>query len=887
MKTPILFLAALLLVVGGCSATPGAAGGPGDAALSAGAPNGGAAPQDAAPPAGEQQSGQEWSELLNKLREQQQVNEQQKQAQADEHYKLAERYYSSGDFDKAEAECQKALSLNSNHGAAQALLVQVQFALGKGKVTPQSQEFEDIIRIASVRQQQTLMEIRDAMENGVRSYNMGNYDDAERHFRRILEYAKWLPTGVELETQRRQAAELLDRTKVARRQKEIDEARVRQTIIEEQRAKEEIRRKLDQRRELELLFSQAQIHFEREEYSKCIDVCDKILYIDPRLSTVDEMKMIAQRLRHVKSDRDNARRYIEQWKRTFEKTEMVGVVQADELSFPAREVWLEIISRRRPKGVLEADSDDLSDVDRDVMNKIRTIQIGLDFANNHLGQVIDYIREVTGLNIVIDSKEIPDPTAVTYASLRLKDVTIGSVLDVILVQKELAYVVEDGVIVVTTSKAVKKKVRLELYNVQDITYGLQDFPGVSITLSDENLGAAVQADDAPKAVFGGDELATLIKNTIEKNNWDEANGQSCVFQNGLLIVRNSVEIHKKIRKFLNDLRSSTGILVSVETRFLSVEDNFLQQVGMDFRDVDGARVAGVLSLDDINPAFSTLPGQQFSTFIDPDGGGGPLAVSSPGIAGTFGDKIVRNMGARIQNIMVNDQILNKFYQQALSPLGGMSLQYTLLDDISLEAIVRLVSRSTRQHVLTAPKLTLFNTQRGNIRIANQFAYIKDYDIQVAVAAAAADPIPSVVTDGISLDVRPIVSADRRFVTIELRPTVATLFPLPPQVFGLNISVAIPGNIVTPTLTLRIETPILNVQTLRTTVIIPDRGTLLIGGLTVYFEEDAQSSIPLWRNIPILGNIGSEKVKGRQRRQLLILLRARIIIPDEEERRQFE
>ena len=148
-------------------------------------------------------------------------------------------------------------------------------------------------------------------------------------------------------------------------------------------------------------------------------------------------------------------------------------------------------------------------------------------------------------------------------------------------------------------------------------------------------------------------------------------------------------------------------------------------------------------------------------------------------------------------------------------------------------------------------------------------------------------ICAVVSDGISLDVRPIVSADRRYVTIELRPTVATLFPLPPQVFGINISVAIPGNAITPTLTLLIETPILNVQSLRTTVIIPDRGTLLIGGLTVYFEEDAQSSVPLWRNIPILGNLGSEKVKGRQRRQLLILLRAKIIIPDEEERKKFD
>ena len=881
MKTPKILLSALLLVAAACSSGPDQNGG----ADAAPKPDG--APKEGAAPSGEAHEGQEWDALHRKLVGQSRVDEQEKAAQSEEHYRLALRYYDAGDFEKAEAECAKALSLNEKHAASHALMIEVQFALGKGRVTPQSLEFEAIIQMAAAKQQQVIFEIREAMDNGIRSYNLGNYDDAERHFRTILEYAKWLPTGVELERQRQHAAELLERTKLARHQKKIDEDKARQAIIEDQRAREEVRRKLDQRRELELLFSQAQIHFEKEQYGKCIDVCERILYIDPKLSSVDEMKMIAQRLNHVKADRDTTRSYIEQWKRTFENIELLGTVQAEELTFPARELWLEVIRRRKPKGILGTDEGAMSEADTEVINKIRTIQINLDFQNADIRAVIDYIREISGLNIVIDTRQIADPSTYTYPTLRLKDVTISAVFDIVLGGKELAYSVESGIIVITTAKAVKSKVQLDMYNVQDITYGLQDFPGVNITLSEDALGASTQAEEGAKPVFDGEALANLIKATIEKSNWDEANGQSCVFQNGLLIVRNSIDVHRKVRKFLNDLRSSTGILVAVESRFLTVEDNFLQQVGMDFRDVDGARVAGVLSLDDINPAFSTLPGSQFSTFIDPDGGGGPLAVSSPGITGTFGDNIVRNMGARIQNIMVNDSVLQRFYQSAISPLGGMSLQYTLLDDISLEAIVRLVSRSTRQHQLVAPKLTLFNTQRGNIRIANQFAYIKDYDIQVAVAAAAADPIPSVVTDGISLDVRPIVSADRRFVTIELRPTVATLFPLPPQVFGINISVAIPGNVVTPTLTLLVETPILNVQSLRTTVIIPDRGTLLIGGLTVYFEEDAQSSIPLWRNIPILGNLGSEKVKGRQRRQLLILLRAKIIIPDEEERRRFD
>ena len=116
--------------------------------------------------------------------------------------------------------------------------------------------------------------------------------------------------------------------------------------------------------------------------------------------------------------------------------------------------------------------------------------------------------------------------------------------------------------------------------------------------------------------------------------------------------------------------------------------------------------------------------------------------------------------------------------------------------------------------------------------------------------------------------------------------MATLFPPPPDIFRIEINLAIQGAPVTAS-TVLIETPILNIQRLRTTVVVPDQGTLLIGGLTVYFDLDTESSVPMWRHVPILGNLGSNKFKGRQRRQFLILVRTKIIIPSEEERRLFD
>ncbi|RPH44936.1 MAG: hypothetical protein EHM91_07925, partial [Planctomycetota bacterium] len=632
-----------------------------------------------------------------------------------------------------------------------------------------------------------------------------------------------------------------------------------------------------------LLFGQAQMYFEQEQYPRCVEICEKILYINTNLSSVAEMRNVAQRLQHMKMSRENLKNYVEEWKRTFEQIEINSIVQSYELEFPDMETWKELIAKRQPKGLSEM-HEEINDEDKTIVDKLHSIRITIDMQNAPLTAIVDYIREISGLNIHISGIDNPDAEMISF---KVQDIVLDGALRLMLQPRNKAYMVRDGVVLITTADALKKRVKLELYDVQDLTYGMADFPGVDISLAQDAIGTAVAAGEEAKQQFTGEDLANLIKNTIHKDQWEEADGKSIQFQNGLLIVRNSIEMHRSIRKFLSDLRASTSMLVSVETRFLAVEHDFLQQVGMDFRDVASTppppglfnRVQGITTLTDINPGFVINP-----QFIPPGGANGS-AVSS-GITGVFGDSIARSMGARIQNIMTSDFLLNRFFGRVIRPDGGGTIQYTLLDDVSFETIVRLVSRSSRNHILTAPKLTLFNTQRGNFRISNQMAYVRDYDIQIATAAVALDPIVDVVSDGISLDVRPIVSADRRFVTLELRPTVAQLFPAPPGIFSITTNVTAPGAPITDALPITIETPIVNIQRIRTTVVVPDRGTLLLGGLTSFFDEDEESSIPIWRSVPIIGNLGSLKVKGLSRRQTLIICRVRIIIPGEEERRRF-
>jgi len=58
--------------------------------------------------------------------------------------------------------------------------------------------------------------------------------------------------------------------------------------------------------------------------------------------------------------------------------------------------------------------------------------------------------------------------------------------------------------------------------------------------------------------------------------------------------------------------------------------------------------------------------------------------------------------------------------------------------------------------------------------------------------AVLDPEVGFVSDGISLDVRPIVTHDRRYVMLEMRPISALLFPTPPAIASIRVPIGMTG-----------------------------------------------------------------------------------------------
>src|SRR5262249_36813609 len=174
-----------------------------------------------------------------------------------------------------------------------------------------------------------------------------------------------------------------------------------------------------------------------------------------------------------------------------------------------------------------------------------------------------------------------------------------------------------------------------------------------------------------------------------------------------------------------------------------------QDVGVDVRGLGGQDGTGKLAnLDDVTSGFE----DNASAGLDNGGIGLPAGAASAPSSGAFFDAGRHgDVRGRTENIL--DAALGSI----LSPSGGLTLAWAYLDDTQVNLIVRAVEKTDKATLLTAPKITAYNTQQASIHVVSQTSYIQDFEVEVAQTAFIADPVVGVVNDGLVFDVRPTVS----------------------------------------------------------------------------------------------------------------------------------
>jgi type II secretory pathway component GspD/PulD (secretin) len=168
---------------------------------------------------------------------------------------------------------------------------------------------------------------------------------------------------------------------------------------------------------------------------------------------------------------------------------------------------------------------------------------------------------------------------------------------------------------------------------------------------------------------------------------------------------------------------------------------------------------------------------------------------------------------------------------------------SFLTDDDVQAVIRASQQSKESEIVTAPRLTLFNGQRAFVQVQTQRAYVSGYSLEVGHDGKQRwEPKVSVTQAGIELDASATASADRKYVTLTLRPELTRLVAMTNQPF--NGPPDAPKD-------LMVQVPQITAQRLQTSASVPDRQTLLLGGLVADVDSTGQPTTRPSGNLYIL------------------------------------
>jgi len=580
-------------------------------------------------------------------------------------------------------------------------------------------------------------------------------------------------------------------------------------------------------------------------YEDVIKISDAILrerpYDGSALALKENAKALQEDMRHetiiAKIERVDAR----ERSKYFENLKEKSIPYNDLMQFTTEDEWKDIKGRAQkedPEKRLEENrkhterlEQSPSPVQKSISQEMQTKldeRLSIEFINTPLHDVIAFLQEKSKMNFFLD-KDASD----TSVSIKLNDVPLSVILEYIL-PKNLSYVVTDNIVHVTL-----EPLELRVYDVRDLLINLEDREPDLTTQS----GRVAETEEQRTAV-GGDtfdrvrEIINLITSTIEPASWSANGGKGMIAARegmlGDIVVTHKLGVHKGVEGLLAALRSSADLQITIEARFIRVSDNFLEAYGhnlntLDLRGQDDAERGGIF----------TAAGDTFSN-----------TGATNALGGTA---------------------------------SGLNLTYQIFGGLFIEGFLKAVQESDEAETVTAPKITLSNTQRGSIKVVTTESYISSYTI----VSQTPQPVMSEIDEGTTFNVRPVVSADRRYVSLEVHPVITDV-TLASTNFVTGGAAASGGG-TTASNTNVIQRPLTTKQELSVTVSVPDKGILMIGGLGKSSETKTSKGVPILSKIPIVRRLFSSDVIDRDialADNLIILIKPTILIREEEEARAF-
>jgi len=611
---------------------------------------------------------------------------------------------------------------------------------------------------------------------------------------------------------------------------------------------------------VEHLLKTATLAYRRQKFAIAQDMAQRALNVQPTNTIAKDLFTAAGKsLRDNRTERyfkDKAVEYLKLQERLQDlKITQTEVMVVDDAA------WARAMAR--PGRVLPPSAE--SPEDRALRAKVETEKVGkhaFTTENGAYAEVMNLLSTVTNIPIIItpEGQAVISEESLVLEMNLAAPISLANMLTLMVSHSEqLAWTIRGGVVQVTTKAKAGGDNKLNLFDIRNLVFPMTEFLPPSIKdlpTEEEALTPRTGGESDEKVSYiEPDALIANIKDSTDPAYWENEGVQLEYVDGGYLMVNANPEMLRRVAAFLDDMDRFSTAVVTVETTFLTIIDNFLQEVGVDFRGLGGSGNKGtVASLDDVTNG----PDDFASRGLDNSGTQDPAANPISGFF--YDDGNDGDVRARTEN----------FFQDTLGKVmsvdGGLTAMWTFLDDSQVNAIFRAVEKSEKAQIVNAQTVTVLNNNHANVAVINQTSYVRDFDVEVAQAAFIADPKVDVIHDGVVLDVRPVISHDRRHVLLVLNPTVAELQrPIP------TFTTSLAGS----TLPVTLQLPELEVRSFATTANIPDGGSVLIGGMRSLSNRERRAEIPILSQIPIISYFFKSEGVSDENSTLGVVVRARI------------
>jgi len=280
-----------------------------------------------------------------------------------------------------------------------------------------------------------------------------------------------------------------------------------------------------------------------------------------------------------------------------------------------------------------------------------------------------------------------------------------------------------------------------------------------------------------------------------------------------LIITDVKERMELMQKLISVLDTPTP-QVSIEARIVEATSSFVRNLGFQW---------GFLGQAD--PFYGNQTNLVFPNSITADGAQIPQGTVTKGIGGPLGGYAINVPAPSFNTVM------------------GLSFA-NVLDTFRLDMAISALETSGQGKIISCPKVTTQNNREAEIIQGRQIPVQQQANFTISVRY---------VNAALELKATPQITAEGTIImTIDIKNNAADFSNL--------------VNNIPPIIT----------QSAKTTVMVPDGGTTVIGG--IYRTEDSytQDRVPLLHKIPILGNLFRSMARTKSNRELLIFITPRII-----------